>query len=78
MDNHNQIMQALGRIEQKIDSHLEDDDRVHDRQDGAISDLTTASQNNRAAIAKVRGVGAGVSGLFVIVLAALGLDKFGG
>jgi hypothetical protein len=67
-------MESLGRIEQKIDSHLQDDDRVHARTDKVLTHLVEQQQATSNRLARYRGVGIGAAGVFSILLAVIKLD----
>ena len=73
-DNHTQVMQALGRIEQKIDSHLQDDDKVHQRHDNILTTLVERQGKTEKTMARHRGIGIGVAGVFSVLLAVIKLD----
>jgi hypothetical protein len=80
MDNEQftHISTSLGRIEQKIDSHLEEDRIVHDRHNRAIEQNTLVGQANGKQIARIKGIGTGAGTLMALLLSAIGLDRFGG
>lgn len=71
---HSQIMQALGRIEQKIDSHLVEDKEVHHRQDDAISTLYSKANEHDRFRARVKGASAAGGAIFTALLALVGID----
>jgi len=77
-DQAERLFGTLGRIEQKLDSHLEDDEVVHRRHEGTLSDHATAIHKNATTLARLRGIGVGVGGVVTLALGALGLDRFGG
>ena len=77
-DQSERLFGTLGRIEEKIDSHLRDDEAVHNRQDAAISTLYTKTNTNDKSIARIRGWGSGIATLGTVVISLLGLDRFGG
>lgn len=68
------IKTSQGRIEQKIDSHLDDDDRVHARQDKAITVLVEKQNVTEKTMARHRGIALGVTGVFSVLLAIIKLD----
>ena len=70
------LFSTLGRIEQKIDSHLTDDDAVHARQDRELSELETRVVGTERAITRAKGWGAGVGTVMMGLLALLGLDTW--
>lgn len=78
MDTLGDIKTSQGRIEATVVAHLEDDIRVHGRVDRAISEVAEKTNKNATSIARIRGIGAGVGGVFTLILAGLGLDRFGG
>ena len=78
MDTLGDIKTSQGRIEATVIAHLDDDVRVHGRVDKQLSKLTDISQKNATSISRIRGIGAGIGGVFSIILAAMGLDRFGG
>jgi hypothetical protein len=71
---HSEIMQALGRIEQKIDGHDEEDKAIHAKQDRAIDTLFTKTNELNQFRARVRGGMTAIGGLFAAVLALIGID----
>ena len=48
------------------------------RHEGSINELFTKTNKNATSIARLRGIGAGIGGVFTLLLAGLGLDRFGG
>ena len=49
-----------------------------DRHESSINDLFTKANQNATSLSRIRGIGAGIGGVFGIMMAYLGLDKFGG
>ncbi len=60
------------------------DERTHsikvtmDRHEGSINTLHSKTNENSKALSRIRGIGLGVSGVFGVIMAFLGLDTFGG
>ena len=60
------------------------DERTHgfkttlDRHEKAVNELFTKTNQNATSLSRIRGFGMGVSGVFGVIMAYLGLDKFGG
>ena len=48
------------------------------RHEKSIDDLFTKANKNATSISRLRGIGAGVGGVFTLIMAGLGLDRFGG
>ena len=78
MDTLGDIKTSQGRIEATVIAHLDDDVRVHQKVDKQLSDLTSTANKNATSIARLRGIGVGIGGVFTLLLGAMGLDKFGG
>jgi hypothetical protein len=69
-----EIREALGRIEQKVDGHQDDDRRIHARQDAAIDTLYSKTNDLDRSRSRMRG-GMSVLGiLFTGFLALIGLN----
>lgn len=68
-DQHSEIMQALGRIEQKIDGHVHQDEEVHERQERAVNDLFSKVNTVEKTQARHRGIALGAMGVFSSLLA---------
>ncbi len=77
-DTLGDIRASQGRIEAVMDSHLNDDIRVHQKMDDQLNTLTISSNKNATSIARLRGFGAGIGGVVTLVLGYLGIDNFGG
>ena len=71
------IRESQGRIEQKIDSHLADDQAVHDRQDAALSGLNILTTNNSKSLARIKGWGSGAAAVCGALITLIGFDSFG-
>lgn len=72
------VMAALGRIEQKIDGHMEEDAVIHSRHEEALGTLYTKTNKNTSDISRIKGYGAGVTGVMAVVMSAIGLDRYFG
>lgn len=70
------LFSTLGRIEQKIDSHLADDAAVHRRHETELNDLDLRVGANEKQIARAKGWGAGVGSVMAAVIALLGAEQF--
>ncbi len=68
------LLSSVARIDERTHAIKESSTR-HER---AINELFTKTNANATSIAKVRGIGLGIGGFLSLVLAALGLDRFGG
>jgi hypothetical protein len=69
-----EIRESLGRIEQKVDGHLADDNRVHQRQDAALSNLYTKTNDLDRSRSKMRGGMTVISMLFAGFMALIGIN----
>ncbi len=78
LDTLGDIKSSQGRIEATVLAHLDDDIRVHQRVDDQLNTLTISNTKNATSIARLRGIGAGIGGVFTLLLAVLGLERFGG
>ena len=72
------IHKSQSRVEQKVDSHLIEDAATHARHEEGINQLYHKTNEHGKQIARIKGIGLGVSGLFSMLLAVLGLERFGG
>jgi hypothetical protein len=70
------LFSTLGRIEQKIDSHLEDDAAVHRRHENELNNLDLRVGDNEKAVVRAKGWTAGVGSVMAMVLAVLGIEQF--
>jgi hypothetical protein len=68
-ENEQRLFTTLGRIEQKIDSHLTEDADVHQRHDRAINDTIGRVTTVEKTQARHRGIAMGITGVFASVLA---------
>ncbi len=75
LDNLSDIKASQQRIEQKIESHIDEDRSVHNKQDNALSELYTKTSRNTTSIARIKGIGAGIGGVFTFLLAIFGIDS---
>ena len=62
----------------RIDERTEAIKNTMDRHERSINDLFTKSNANATSISRIRGIGAGIGGVFAIIFAFFGLDRFGG
>ena len=70
------VFEALGRIEQKIDSHVEHADLVSRRHEAALNDLYTKNNEQAKRWAHLRGGAAAMSAFLTAAVAYLGLDRY--
>lgn len=72
------IKGSQGRIEQQIADHLDEDRATHARHDAALAANVVKTNQNATGLARLRGIGAGIGGVFTLIIAFLGLDTLGG
>jgi hypothetical protein len=73
-DQETTLLTSVARIDERTHAIKES----VSRHETALSDVTVKTNANATSIARLKGIGAGIGGVFTLILAGLGLDRFSG